>query len=376
MELREDRDLGNLIIYDASDPICNPPLDYNMLSHQDKAYIRYGDGGCYLGHYSALRHVRYCKVHKLGVIKSMSSAERAALEPVHDRTFLVLSWVTQLIARRHQKEVFVAPPITSHLFSQLSAGHAAFMQAKKLVDTPFPFPYAQLNNMLAVVFAAVSPLGIVCWVEGSVMAFFWAFICVLAIMGLAEVNRELEDPFVTAPNELPLPYLHAEFNRNLCLLDRPWPHSLDRDPREDDRMFEFAMKELDRLSHVETHDLGRPYPSGYDDGCANSGGANDAGTDSYYQIERERMRVKSAAVRGGWAMSDALQGQSGVPLSTSPLDGYKDSTNRYVFASPSEASDPMRQHSTDPAPDGASLLSTARRHPGNLSTHPSSEAQY
>ena len=312
MELREDDDLDNLIAFDAANPACSPPLCFTNLSAKDKTDIQQAQANRpnrinFRSFYGLERHQRYCAVLKLSIIGGMSARERDAFHAEKtDRTFLVMSWINQLVARRHQKEIFTAPPLTSRIFTELSAGYAAFLQAKALVDTPFPFPYAQMNDLLTLLFSLLIPFGVVSYVENSWTAFVAGFITSLSFFGLAEVNRELEDPFKTAPNDLPLAYLHSIFNHNLISLDTPWPHSLDKE--DEARMYEEAMGEIDRILRSKgISDYEQP---------GHIPASSYPHMEKYVQNEGEVWggqidMMHAAAVRGGWAVPQSISASEG-----------------------------------------------------------------
>ncbi|KAJ1631568.1 hypothetical protein T492DRAFT_994854 [Pavlovales sp. CCMP2436] len=77
------------------------------------------------------------------------------------------------------------PPVVTRAYQLLSEGVIGYQQARKVGDTPFPFPYVQLITLLLHAF---------------------------------NVSRELEEPFGYGPNHLPLIPLNEEFNSKLIHL--------------------------------------------------------------------------------------------------------------------------------------------------------------
>jgi hypothetical protein len=100
------------------------------------------------------------------------------------------------------------------------------MEAHAVTCTPYPLPLAQMTNLVTYVFAMLlAPIQFAATIENP----FWSsglnFFCTLLFFGVSECARELEDPFVGAPNDLPLAFLHAELNLGLIdLIKEPWPH--------------------------------------------------------------------------------------------------------------------------------------------------------
>ena len=94
-----------------------------------------------------------------------------------------------------------------------------YNHARKFTEVPFPFPYAQLVLALLVIFALTAPVVIVAWVEDAAAGVILTFVAVWGYFAIHEVNRELEDPFLHGPNDLPLPTLQADLNNRLQSLD-------------------------------------------------------------------------------------------------------------------------------------------------------------
>ena len=124
-------------------------------------------------------------------------------------------------ARRAVGGLHVDPPAVSRIHQELSAGMHGWQQACKLEDTPFPFPYAQVVSFVLAVFAVSYPLIAASKAsgEGSEHAFWLGpmvtFFTVLTYFAFHEVARELEDPFLHPPNQLPIRALQTSFNTRL-----------------------------------------------------------------------------------------------------------------------------------------------------------------
>jgi len=104
----------------------------------------------------------------------------------------------------------------------LSDGSLGFRQARKIEDVPFPFPYAQMVELLLIIFCVSFPLIAAAkmgreadgW-TGSWMPPLLTFLTNLAYFGLHKMARELEDPFVHPPNDLPSLMMQTAFNSRL-----------------------------------------------------------------------------------------------------------------------------------------------------------------
>ena len=129
---------------------------------------------------------------------------------------------TQVLAmmnrRRAAGGVDVAPPVHARFHHEMCIGMIGFQQSCKLEDAPFPFPYAQVVSMVLAVFALTFPFlavsqatsvqGERAYVVPPIVVFFTN----MTYFGFHEVARELEDPFVHPPNDLPLVSMHEIFN--------------------------------------------------------------------------------------------------------------------------------------------------------------------
>lgn len=116
-----------------------------------------------------------------------------------------MAWLYQLIFERvREGGLAVPPPVLTRIFAILSDGMLGYEQCRKIMDTPFPFAWAQLVVFLVTSFALLAPFVIVAWIEKAWFAVVVDFFSVLCYWSLAEVARDLEDPFVYDPNDLPL----------------------------------------------------------------------------------------------------------------------------------------------------------------------------
>lgn len=83
-----------------------------------------------------------------------------------------------------------------------------------LADTPFPFPWAQMVLIMLIFYALTVPLVVVAFINSTWVGLVINFLSVQSYWCLNEVARDLEDPFVYDPNDLPL----ARYQVGLSLL--------------------------------------------------------------------------------------------------------------------------------------------------------------
>merc|ERR1712039_1076259 len=110
----------------------------------------------------------------------------------------------------------IPPPILSRVFQTLSRGFVNLLNAKKITDTRFPFPYAQLLSILLFLHMIMTPVMISNLIESWPWACIFTFVPIFGMFSLNFVAIELENPFGDDDNDLPL--LHFQKEMNNCLL--------------------------------------------------------------------------------------------------------------------------------------------------------------
>ncbi|CAD7698439.1 unnamed protein product [Ostreobium quekettii] len=138
-----------------------------------------------------------------------------------ERVSVVAAWVNQILQdRRREGGLRVHPAIMSRVFASLSNGLQGYEQARKLVDTPFPFPWSQFVTAVLLVFAVTLPLVTAAFIRNTPLAVVIAFISTWAHYALNEVSQDLEDPFIYEPNDLPMVQQQWIFNEKILALAR------------------------------------------------------------------------------------------------------------------------------------------------------------
>mmetsp|Transcript_3079 Transcript_3079/g.6601 ORF Transcript_3079/g.6601 Transcript_3079/m.6601 type:complete len:543 (-) Transcript_3079:654-2282(-) len=103
------------------------------------------------------------------------------------------------------------PPIVSRIFQELSNGLLAFNHATKMKEVPVPFAYVQFNALLLNTFNVLCPIAIARFTEHTVMSVITAALITGGFTALWLVANELEDPFGTDQNDLPVLQYHESF---------------------------------------------------------------------------------------------------------------------------------------------------------------------
>lgn len=153
------------------------------------------------------------------VIGGLSDGEREALGGVDERVYLVMQWLVDVVVALGKAQAFeVEPPIVSRVYQELSDGMLGYNHARKIAEIPFPFPYAQTIAVLLVVHTVLVPVVVNMWVESYVASSLVTLIAVWSYFAINEVNRDLEDPYLFEPNDLPLTTFQLDLNYRLVSL--------------------------------------------------------------------------------------------------------------------------------------------------------------
>lgn len=153
------------------------------------------------------------------VIGGVSDREALLLQRARGasaKTALVFLWLQEFVMREQIHGSFggVAPPIFSRVPQYLSDGHMWYNAARKVSYVPFPFPHAQMATAFVALSVVLMPTLMLSKAEmwfGMVLN----FLTVLLFAGLNELSKELENPFRSVPNDLPLNLFQAHFNEAL-----------------------------------------------------------------------------------------------------------------------------------------------------------------
>lgn len=227
--LRDERDLGNLVLVHASAQAAEAESEHSR--GHESSYLSCAARILGCSYYTYRTTVQT----KLPVLDPSSSCggnskdegggddERTEHEayihslPAHSvRVQHALTGVLILLERARARDFLSkSAPIDTRIFQVLSDGFLGFNQALKISTTPFPFPYAQLSVAGLVVFTGFIPILLASLVLDTALLVILCFTSGLFYWAIHEVAREVEDPFRHTPNRLPLEDLQQDFNRRL-----------------------------------------------------------------------------------------------------------------------------------------------------------------
>jgi putative membrane protein len=131
----------------------------------------------------------------------LEPSEVAQLRPVKARSLVIAGWISSRLSALHRQGRF-----DSEVLRAMDANLTAMVQAvggcQRIRGTPVPFAYAQHIKTFLVLFCYTVPfvmvetLGLYTPIASAVLAF--------ALFGIDEIGVEIEDPFGTDPNDLPM----------------------------------------------------------------------------------------------------------------------------------------------------------------------------
>jgi len=161
----------------------------------------------------------------------------------------VLLHMIQVLVINAQKEgtINVPPPILSRIYQTLSRGFVNLLNAKKIKDTKFPFPYAQVIAVLLLLLSVITPVALSTMIPHVTLCAVSTFVPVFGLLCLNYAAEELEMPFGEDPNDLPLSHFQEEMNSSLLMLIHDWSDHL---AKTNDN----ALRDWESLSHCLHHE--------------------------------------------------------------------------------------------------------------------------
>eukprot|EP00930_Biecheleria_cincta_P018008 TRINITY_DN14165_c0_g1_i1.p1 TRINITY_DN14165_c0_g1~~TRINITY_DN14165_c0_g1_i1.p1 ORF type:complete len:519 (-),score=58.71 TRINITY_DN14165_c0_g1_i1:179-1735(-) len=143
------------------------------------------------------------------------------LNTAPDKVEIILQWIQRSMVLHAQTGVLpVAPPILSRAFQEFSRGIVNLQNARKIADFPYPYPLAQISMVLQMLHWLMTPLG-----AALAVPRFWAvlasFFSIFVLWCIHFNAIELEFPFGSRANDLPMVQLQQEWNESIrTLLDK------------------------------------------------------------------------------------------------------------------------------------------------------------
>jgi predicted membrane chloride channel (bestrophin family) len=148
--------------------------------------------------------------HEYEVTHLPSEQEVVALKKSRERVAVCLYWVLFDLAEA-SRALDIAPPIQTRIFQEVSNGMLGYVNAMKISDVPFPFPFAQMCSLLIVVFSCFIPVYMACFTQSMIAGPILTFVLFETIWCINEVSKDLENPFGNSMNDIQLDDFHCRF---------------------------------------------------------------------------------------------------------------------------------------------------------------------
>jgi len=144
------------------------------------------------------------------------------LGEAQDKEVILMQWIQQLVVHGQRSKVLDIPaPILSRAFQDISQGHVLLEKVKNIRDVPFPFPYSQMIAGMLMLQWFVTPL----LASQVTQSAWWAGILCFFVIGsfwsLMYIAEEIDMPFGSDENDLPVEQFMREFNDVLLVLVNP-----------------------------------------------------------------------------------------------------------------------------------------------------------
>eukprot|EP00928_Gymnodinium_smaydae_P022751 TRINITY_DN19001_c0_g1_i2.p1 TRINITY_DN19001_c0_g1~~TRINITY_DN19001_c0_g1_i2.p1 ORF type:complete len:596 (+),score=113.94 TRINITY_DN19001_c0_g1_i2:102-1889(+) len=173
---------------------------------------------------SALQQVCELEDDSLEIIdiRGLSAESIAYLSISHEPCEVVVQWIQRLIVEANREGTLdVPPPILSRSFQELSRGIVGLSNVRKLKEIPFPFPYAQMIQVMLMVHWLFTPWFAANLVNEAWVAGLITFLVTASLWSLIYIATEIDQPFGDDANDLHVDIMQQDFNKSLLSLLNP-----------------------------------------------------------------------------------------------------------------------------------------------------------
>merc|ERR1712232_8595 len=140
------------------------------------------------------------------------------LNSAPDKVEIILQWIQRSMVLHAQTGVLpVAPPILSRAFQEVSRGIVNLQNARKIADFPYPFPLAQISMILQLLHWAIMPVMAAFALPRGWAALF-SFFSIFVLWCIHFNALDLEFPFGSRVNDLPMNEFQQDWNKSVCTL--------------------------------------------------------------------------------------------------------------------------------------------------------------
>eukprot|EP00428_Durinskia_dybowskii_P040208 CAMPEP_0170276634 /NCGR_PEP_ID=MMETSP0116_2-20130129/38301_1 /TAXON_ID=400756 /ORGANISM="Durinskia baltica, Strain CSIRO CS-38" /LENGTH=441 /DNA_ID=CAMNT_0010527905 /DNA_START=39 /DNA_END=1361 /DNA_ORIENTATION=+ len=132
---------------------------------------------------------------------------------------VIVHWIQRLIVLNMESGVVPIPaPVISRVFQELSRGIVKVNDVRKITEFLLPFPYVQLTSCMLLLNFLLTPFTLGIFLTEWYVAGALAFISIFAFFSINYIAAEIESPFGTDENDLPMKGMQDALNRSLRML--------------------------------------------------------------------------------------------------------------------------------------------------------------
>lgn len=140
------------------------------------------------------------------------------LNAAPDKVEIILQWIQRSVVLNMQTGVLpVAPPILSRAFQEVSRGIVNLQNARKIADFPYPYPLAQVSMVLQLLHWAMTPVSAALALPRA-YAVAYSFASIFVLWCIHFNALDLEFPFGTRVNDLPMDEMQQDWNKSIITL--------------------------------------------------------------------------------------------------------------------------------------------------------------
>jgi len=166
-------------------------------------------------------------------LDGIEPASMEFLNAAPDKVEIILQWIQRSMVLHQQTGVLpVAPPILSRAFQEVSRGIVNLQNARKIADFPYPYPLAQISMILQLLHWASTPFAAALALPRA-WAVVFSFFSIFVLWCIHFNALDLEFPFGSRVNDLPMQEFQQEWNNSICTLVQRMatkPPKFDYDP--------------------------------------------------------------------------------------------------------------------------------------------------
>merc|ERR1740123_1266680 len=115
----------------------------------------------------------------------------------------------------------ISPPVLSRAFQELSRGMVNLASLRKMKEIPFPFPYAQMIQVMLMIHTLVTPILASHLVSNRMGAVLITLAVTSSLWSCLYIAREVDQPFGEDENDLNVAEMQQLVNESLLTLLHP-----------------------------------------------------------------------------------------------------------------------------------------------------------